>query len=297
MTKAITRLVTAEHDEGYVNPNRDTTWQMRMDNKYKNKPRPDNELPEGTFTGNSPGGIANTLKTKSEDYGQAMSRLNNYVNRQGRNLHGQEREKMEQTKDALRDAFGKKKPADKAPKVQKTPKSAGILFDNENATTGYDEVAINPIHGDPDSADGPLTGVHGSAEMPVFSLRPLHNLDDGYLKTGLDEEFIEQPRKGVKDMAVPLNAAARLAATEIDAEKWSGDVDTKKHPPEGKFAEGSAEEIANWAKRSHGGNLQKAIDSLNFYINRGGSNLSDEQKGKVEHAKEILHKQVENKND
>lgn len=207
------RLLAAEtHDEGYVNPNRDTTWQMRMDNKYKGKPRPDNELPEGTFKGNSPGGIANTLKTKSEDYGQAMSRLNNYINRQGRNLHGQERDKMDRTKDALRDAYGEKeKPVEK---VKKTPKSAGILFDNGNAMTGYDEAEINPIHGDPDSPDGPLTGVHGSAEMPVFSLRPLHNLDDGFLKTGLDEVFVEQPKEEVNDTAVPLNAAVRLAATQ-----------------------------------------------------------------------------------
>jgi hypothetical protein len=295
VTKALTRLVTAEHDEGYINPNRDMTWQERMDNKYKGKPRPADELPEGTFKGNSPGGIANTLKTKSEDYGQASRRLNNYINRQGRNLEGQERQRLNQTKEALRNAYGEKKPkpAQKVQKVQKTPKSAGILFENENAMTGYDEAAINPIHGDPDSPDCPLTGVHGSAEMPVQNVVPVHNFDDGYLKTGLDEEFVEQPREEVNDMTVPLNAATRLAATEVNADKWSKDVETKKHPPEGKFADGSAEEIANWAKRSHNGNLKKAIDSLNFYVNRGGKNLSDEQKSKVNHAKEILHKQVE----
>lgn len=88
-------------------------------------------------------------------------------------------------------------------------------------------------------------------------------------------------------MKIELNAAARL----VESAKWSGEVETKKHPPEGKFADGSAEDIAKWAKSSHNGNLGKAISSLNFYINRGGKNLSEEQKSKVEHAKKILEKE------
>jgi hypothetical protein len=88
-----------------------------------------------------------------------------------------------------------------------------------------------------------------------------------------------------------LNAAARL----IEAEKWSGDVETKKHPPEGKFSEGSAEDIAEWASRSHNGDHGKAMDSLSFYINRGGKNLSEEQKKKVNRAKEILEKKNKSK--
>lgn len=203
------RLLTADHDEGYINPNRDTTWQMRMENKMKGRPYPDNRLPEGTFKDTSPGSIANNLKMKSEDYGQAMSRLNNYINRQGRNLHGQERQKLNQTKNALRQAFGEK-PAvpEKAPKAPKAPTQGGILFDNGNAMTGYDETEINPIHGDPDTPDNPFSGVHGSAEMPIHNVLPVHNLDDGYLKTGLDEPFVQHPEEEVKDPVI--NAANRL---------------------------------------------------------------------------------------
>lgn len=71
-------------------------------------------------------------------------------------------------------------------------------------------------------------------------------------------------------------------------ELWSGDVKTKKHPPEGLFAKGSATEIAAWLKKSHG-DLKGAMSALNFYINRGGKNLSDTQKAKLEHAKALLH--------
>ncbi|QBQ74633.1 hypothetical protein BcepSauron_253 [Burkholderia phage BcepSauron] len=81
-----------------------------------------------------------------------------------------------------------------------------------------------------------------------------------------------------------INAATRLVATE----KWSHDVHTKKHPPEHKFSDGSAESIAEWARKSHGGDTKKAMDSLNFYINRAGHNLSEEQRSKVEHAKKLL---------
>jgi hypothetical protein len=293
LSKASNRLLA--HDEGYVNPNRDMTWQERQDNKYKGKPKPNNSLPEGTFKENSPGSIANKLKTKSKDYGQASRRLNNYINRQGKNLHGQERQKLDQSKDALRQAFGEKtRPVEK---VQKTPKAASVLFNNGNATIGYDETAINPIHGDEDLPDNPLSGIHGAVQFPFQAITPVHNLDDAFLKTGIDEPFIEQPEEEVKDMSIPLNAAARLVATAVTAEKWSKDVDTKKHPPEGKFAEGSAEEIANWAERSHKGDLGKAIQSLSFYINRGGKNLSEEQKGRVEHAKKILEKKHNNKKD
>lgn len=74
---------------------------------------------------------------------------------------------------------------------------------------------------------------------------------------------------------------------KLHERKWSGDVKTKKHPPEGLFKTGSAQKIADWAWSSHGGNLQKAMASLNFYLNRAGS-LPAEQSDKVERAKELL---------
>lgn len=72
-----------------------------------------------------------------------------------------------------------------------------------------------------------------------------------------------------------LNASARiLAARKLTAEeeKWSKDVKTKEHPPEGLFKDGSAGEIASWIHKSHD-DLQSAMGSLNFYENRAGSNL------------------------
>ena len=66
------------------------------------------------------------------------------------------------------------------------------------------------------------------------------------------------------------------------------DVKTKKHPPDNLFSSGSSQKIADWAWSSHNGDLRKAMAALNFYINRGGSNVTDEQRDKVEKAKELL---------
>lgn len=70
-------------------------------------------------------------------------------------------------------------------------------------------------------------------------------------------------------------------------ELWSGNVKTKKHPPDGLFATGTAKEIADWLKSAHG-DKKGAMDALNFYINRAGKNLSDSRKGVLSHAKDLL---------
>lgn len=67
--------------------------------------------------------------------------------------------------------------------------------------------------------------------------------------------------------------------------KWSADVKTKKHPPEGLFASGTEAEITSWLIKSHGDN---AIDALNFYINRAGKNLSDDRKDVLDKVKDNL---------
>lgn len=79
-------------------------------------------------------------------------------------------------------------------------------------------------------------------------------------------------------------------------ELWSADVKTKKHPKEGLFATGSATEIANWLKDSHD-DLKSAMGALNFYVNRAGKNLSDSQKGKLSHAKALLHAKFQTKDE
>jgi len=67
---------------------------------------------------------------------------------------------------------------------------------------------------------------------------------------------------------------------------WSGEVKTHWHPEEG-FFEQSSEKIAEGLK-SASDSLAQAMDRLDFYINRAGSNLSDKAKAKLEKAKEIL---------
>lgn len=85
------------------------------------------------------------------------------------------------------------------------------------------------------------------------------------------------------------NASVRAASRLVKAEKWSGDVRTKKHPPEGLFKEGSQSDIVDWLKKSHK-DLKGAMGALNFYINRAGKNLSAERKKTLEGAKNKLRK-------
>lgn len=74
----------------------------------------------------------------------------------------------------------------------------------------------------------------------------------------------------------------------IKEKNWQADVDTKKEPPKDLFASGSAEDIAKWAKSSHGGDLKGAMDALNFYVNRAGDNLSADRKKVIDKAKDLL---------
>jgi hypothetical protein len=75
----------------------------------------------------------------------------------------------------------------------------------------------------------------------------------------------------------------------MNEEKWSKEVDVKKHPKEKLFSNGSAKELADWAIKSHK-DLRSSMAALSFYVNRGGSNVSKEVKDKVEEAKKLVHK-------
>lgn len=68
--------------------------------------------------------------------------------------------------------------------------------------------------------------------------------------------------------------------------KWSHEVDTKWHPPAG-FFEQPAEAIAKGLKAASDSHRQ-AMDRLNFYINRAGSNLTGERLAALEKAKQLL---------
>lgn len=72
---------------------------------------------------------------------------------------------------------------------------------------------------------------------------------------------------------------------------WTKSVKPKWHPKEGFFTK-SAEEIARGLK-SASKSAAQAQSRLSFYINRAGDNLSSEDKGRLNHAKEILSKSYE----
>ena len=73
------------------------------------------DLEPGVFTFEDPRKIAESLKRsaeishrrKADPYRSAMSMLTFYINRAGRNLNSDQRERLEQAKDELRDLFGK----------------------------------------------------------------------------------------------------------------------------------------------------------------------------------------------
>jgi hypothetical protein len=74
------------------------------------------DLESNVFTRDSPRSIAQSLKRsaeqskrrKSDPYRSAMSMLTFYINRAGKNLPQQRRDRLEAAKDELRALFGKK---------------------------------------------------------------------------------------------------------------------------------------------------------------------------------------------
>ena len=74
------------------------------------------DLEKDVFKRDDPKSIARSLKSsaehshrrKSEPYRSAMSMLTFYINRAGKNLPEQRREKLEAAKDELRELYGKK---------------------------------------------------------------------------------------------------------------------------------------------------------------------------------------------
>ena len=79
------------------------------------------DLEAGVFTGDNPEKIARSLKHSAESsdrrkagpYQSAMSMLNFYINRAGRNLPPARRQILTRAKDSLRRLFGRDQPARK----------------------------------------------------------------------------------------------------------------------------------------------------------------------------------------
>lgn len=104
--KSVIRLLAAKQVTDPATNDKDRTWQKKMDQHYHGQPRkPGRVTDEGTFT-KSPSAIANELKNKSEDYGQASSKLNGYINRRGKDLQGADKNRLYDAKEALKDSFG-----------------------------------------------------------------------------------------------------------------------------------------------------------------------------------------------
>lgn len=74
----------------------------------------------------------------------------------------------------------------------------------------------------------------------------------------------------------------------LDEKMWSGEIDAKWTPPAGFFTK-SGTEIARGLKAASKDYAQ-ASRRLNFYINRGGKNLSADDKARLESAKTALRK-------
>ncbi len=70
------------------------------------------------------------------------------------------------------------------------------------------------------------------------------------------------------------------------SENWSENVETKWTPPEGFFTK-SAQQIAK-GLYSASDSLKQAMSRLDFYMNRAGTNLSDEDTIRLNRAKTLL---------
>ncbi|MNK66426.1 hypothetical protein D3C87_857440 [compost metagenome] len=154
-----------------------------------------------------------------------------------------------------------------------------------------DSVEIDPGMGPaatpvPDEPVGVPEEVYSEPELPT-GVQPKKPVAP---KTPTEPVQPTQPKQAASTQTMATQAqAARVLQTiqEVNAEKWSSDVKTQWHPPEG-FFEGSAEKIAKGLKRESNG-LAQAMSRLNFYINRAGSNLGAGDKQRLEHAKDVLH--------
>ncbi len=75
-------------------------------------------------------------------------------------------------------------------------------------------------------------------------------------------------------------------------EKWAQEVTKKEkfHPPEGTFKEKNAPDIAKIISQNWTASYQTTMSRLNFFLNRGGENIPNDIKSKVENAKEIVRK-------
>lgn len=309
------------------NNNKDFSWQRKMKEGQKGKPRKPGEVtPPGTFT-KSPSEIARLLKMHSKDYGQAMSKMNSYINRNGKNLQGGDKSRLYDAKEHLKNNYGDQDKPKSTTALAEQPLYAlpgghnkddgmvdlmGIVPDNREKSVEQDpqmksipklnsvaRLKASILNSEQDPGAPRMSSVENASSTEIDNLDETNvapNVMADATFDSLDTKFEETHTPSNKAYAEAqvqayVEAGSMLSiATSLltaDGEKWSGDVKTKKHPPEGLFKEGSGEAIAKWLKSSHG-DLKGAMSSLNFYRNRAGKNLSPERKKALDSAEKSV---------
>ena len=112
------RKTSSSKKESGSKANRKTAAKKKAPRKWSKKVNETSDamdLKQGVFKGNDPKKIAQSLKRsasrskrrKAEPYQSAMSMLNFYINRGGKNLSASKKKVLEQSKEELKKLFGR----------------------------------------------------------------------------------------------------------------------------------------------------------------------------------------------
>lgn len=84
-------------------------WVHKAEEHQSHEPPKTNEPDDGSFD-QEPNKLAHELKTKSDDFDQAISRLQYYINRKGDRLDPAEKQRLDRAKEALYRSYGRELP-------------------------------------------------------------------------------------------------------------------------------------------------------------------------------------------
>ncbi len=219
--------------------------------------------------------IATYFNDNSDSFAQAMERLSFYDNRGGDNLSTLEKTKLKQAKDILRKLNGK----NESRLSEGRPTDASIKFpigSRVHTTMGVREAGtvIVPLSSSDKYTDGSYRGPENGRERRSAVYVKWDNGTQGW---------INSIHLGKGDGSYNKNG---VWESRLSEKHWSKSVKPKFHPEPGIF-EKPAEEIAHYFKDESDSEKQ-AMSRINFYKNRAGKNLSSEEQGKLNHAKELL---------
>lgn len=97
--------------------------------------------------------------------------------------------------------------------------------------------------------------------------------------------------KAIYKIGSLIEESLALFENEEKEDNWSKAVTEheKFHPPEGTFSK-NPQEIARIISQNKRASYQTAMSRLNFFLNRGGENISPDMRARVNKAKDILRK-------